>query len=312
MDSKHDAIFAASLSKTWRSWRKTLQALENVTLRVPHGSAFGLLGPNGAGKTTFVKSVIGAVRPTGGSVTVFGHAAGTRAAARLIGYVPESNSAPLHLTAAQLLDLHATLCGVEAGESRRRIPEMLERVGLAEWASTPLSKYSRGMRQRAAIAAALIHRPQLLILDEPTDGLDPVGRRQVLDLLRSLNREQSVTLLINSHLLHEVEELCREVALLRNGRLVRHASLPAVQASLGFVAVMQAVPASLERAFLLRGWVTPAPNGGLHLNIPTRDELEWALDQGRLAGAILQSMGPASSGTLERLYLSETQVEVLS
>lgn len=250
--ARQDAVFAGSLSKTWRSWRRTIHALDNVSLRVPRGSAFGLLGPNGAGKTTFVKAVIGLVRPTSGMATVFGNPAGSLHAARCIGFVPETNALPLHLTPQQLLALHATMHGIENVERRRRIPEALERLGLAERSSIRLADFSRGMKQRVAIAAALLHDPQLLILDEPTDGLDPAARRAVLDLLRELNRERSVTLLINSHLLNEIEELCDEVAMLRAGRLIRHATVSSLARAAG-ASVESTGPAArfLEKAYLV-------------------------------------------------------------
>ncbi len=304
-----DAIAAVNLSKRWRTWRRTVHALSDVTLRVPAGSAFGLLGPNGAGKTTFVKSVLGTLRPSTGSATVFGFKAGSRDAARLTGYVPESSAAPLHLTASQLLGLHATLCGVDAGERQRRIPELLERVGLREWTATPLGKFSRGMKQRAAIAAALVHRPRLLILDEPTDGLDPAGRRLLLDLLRSLNREQGVTLLINSHLLNEVEEVCDRVAILRNGRVVRQARVSKLRAPAGYTATLRAVPHELDTALRDRGFVTASESGGvLRLRVASREDVNWVIDQSRALGALLDSIGPATTN-LESVYLAETQSE---
>lgn len=307
-NAQQDAVFAGGLSKTWRSWRHTVHALDNVTLRVPRGSAFGLLGPNGAGKTTFVKAIIGALRPTSGMASVFGHAAGSREALKLIGYVPESNALPLHLTAQQLLDLYATMHGIGSAERRRRIPAMLERIGLADRASTPLSKCSRGMKQRAAIAAALLHGPQLLILDEPTDGLDPAARRTVLELLRNLNREQSVTLLINSHLLNEVEELCDEVAMLRGGRLIRQVTVSSLMAETGYALTLSAVPEALEDLLRDRGMVMAAdPGRPLYVTVQSREQLDWTLDQVRATGAVVESMG-RSARVLENAYLSENQI----
>ena len=140
------------------------------------------------------------MRPTAGSATVFGELAGSSAARAKVGYVAEVSHAPEHLTARQLVECHAALYGLDSSEGRRRAGELLESVGLGSRCDEKMRQYSKGMRQRASIAAALVHRPRLLILDEPTEGLDPEGRRQVLDLVRELNRERGITLLIHSAL----------------------------------------------------------------------------------------------------------------
>lgn len=307
IDATHDAVFAGGVSKTWKSFRRRIQALDAVTLRIPRGAAFGLLGPNGAGKTTFVKILIGAVRPTSGTATVFGHCAGSGAARAAIGYVPESMLAPLHLTGAQLIEMQAALHGMDAVNARRRTGELLERVSMTEWRNVPLRKYSRGMRQRVCIAAAMVHGPMMLVLDEPTDGLDPAGRREVLALLRELNRDQGVTLLINSHLLHEVEDLCSEVAMLAHGRLVRSGSVRTMIGEAGYSAVLSSTPIELERVLEAQGiQIQRGAAGILRLHAATRDQLDWALDCARAAAARVESL-TRETPDLESVYLSEVQ-----
>ena len=306
---RHDAVFAGSLTKTWRSWWRKTEALRELTLRIPVGSAFGLLGPNGAGKTTFVKILIGAVRATAGTATVFGHEAGSLAARAMVGYVPESSLAPLHLTGTQLIDFQSSLYGMGRGERRRRTAALLEQVGMRQWADVPMRQYSRGMRQRVCIAAALAHEPRMLILDEPTDGLDPASRREILELLRRLNRQQGVTLLVNSHLLHEVEELCSEVAMLRQGRLVRTGSLAQLRTQAGYTVVLRSERADLEALFAERGIAALREAAGtLRLHVVTREELDWTLDLARAAAAQVVALG-RSTHSLETIYLTETRPE---
>src|SRR5579859_2520394 len=173
------AIEAAGLEKIYRSrFRgREIKAVSNLTLRVPAGVKFGLLGANGAGKTTFVKMLLSAVNPTSGSATLFGKDAREPEARRPVGYLPENHRFPTYLSGYGMLDFYAALSGLESVQRKRRIPELLDLVGLKDWGDVRIKKYSKGMLQRLGLAQALIHRPELLVLDEPTDGVDPVGRR---------------------------------------------------------------------------------------------------------------------------------------
>ena len=170
------------------------------------GHYLRIAGPNGAGKTTFVKTLLSAVRPTKGSALIFGRDASQPEARRPIGYLPENHRFPTYFTGAGMLDFYAALSGVDAARRKKLIPEHLELVGLREWATMRIGKYSKGMLQRLGLAQALIHSPTILILDEPTDGVDPVGRRQIRDILGGFEA-RGVTIFINSHLLAEVETL---------------------------------------------------------------------------------------------------------
>ena len=191
---------------------------------MPRGRVFGLLGPNGAGKTTLVKLLLGIAFPSGGSATVLGRPPGSVAAKARIGYLPESHRYPAHLTGEQVLHHFGRLSGIRDPQRRPRVDELLRRVRLEEWRRVRLAKYSKGMLQRLGMAQALLNRPDLLILDEPTDGVDPIGRHEIRDLLLE-QKERGTTIFLNSHLLSEVERLCDHVAILKDGRLVREGSV---------------------------------------------------------------------------------------
>jgi len=195
------------------------EAVAGVSLAVPPGEIFGLLGQNGAGKTTLVKILLGMVLPTSGSARLLGAPVGIPAVRRGVGYLPEDHRLPEYHTAASLLDVYGGLQGLPAAERRRRAADLLDRLGLAHAGSLRVRGFSKGMKQRLGLAQALLHRPDVLFLDEPTDGVDPVGRAEIRDLLLA-ERARGVTVFINSHLLGEVERLCDRVAILRQGRLV--------------------------------------------------------------------------------------------
>jgi ABC-2 type transport system ATP-binding protein len=196
-------------------------ALGGVDLEVQPGELVGLLGPNGAGKSTLVKIACGLVRPTAGEAQVAGEPAGSPAARATIGYLAELFRFPDWLRADELLTLHQRLAGSAGGSAERR--ELLELVGLGDAAGTRVAAMSKGMQQRLGIAQALVGTPRLLMLDEPSSALDPVGRRIVRDLLLELKR-RGVAVLLNSHLLSEVERVCDRVAILVGGRIVARGS----------------------------------------------------------------------------------------
>ncbi len=194
-----------------------VQALAGVDLEVEGGRLVGLLGPNGAGKSTLVKVACGLVRASGGSVQVGGHAAGSPAARRSLGYLAELFRFPAWMSADEVLGLHQRLAASRGGTVERQ--ELLALVGLEEHGRTRVSAMSKGMQQRLGIAQALVGSPPLLLLDEPTSALDPSGRRVVRELLERL-RERGTSVLLNSHLLSEVELVCDHVVIVDHGRVV--------------------------------------------------------------------------------------------
>ena len=206
-----------SYSEGWLGGKK-FKALQGVTLRVDRGEVFGLLGPNGAGKTTLIKVLLGIIRSTGGTAQLLGLPAGSKAARLRVGYLPENLMVPKHHTALGALNFFGRLSRLDEKTIRLRSGELLELVGLKGREKELARKYSKGMRQRLGLAQALLHDPDLLILDEPTDGLDPLGRSQIRQILAHL-REQGKTIFLNSHILQEVELICDRVAIMARGQL---------------------------------------------------------------------------------------------
>ncbi len=193
-------------------------AVEGVSFKLEEGQAFGLLGPNGAGKSTVVKAIVGLTRPDSGTISVFGSSPGDVAARAAVGFAPEDPDFPKYLWADEVLDYFGRLLGLQAGERRRRISETLEWSTLAG-ERRQVRHFSKGMKQRLGLAQAILGRPKLLILDEPTADLDPIGRRDVRELIAGL-KAQGTTVLLNSHLLSEVERVCDRVAIMARGRIL--------------------------------------------------------------------------------------------
>lgn len=215
------AIQTFALEKTYLAgfWRKKPKtALKPLTLTVPDGEVFGYLGPNGAGKTTTLKLLMGLVFPSGGSAKVLGFDWRDPRVKAQIGFLPEQPYFYDYLTAGELLDYYAQLSGVPVRERIRRIDAVLARVGLSEARSLQLRKFSKGMLQRVGIAQAIIHDPKLIFLDEPMSGLDPIGRREVRDLIQSL-KDEGKTIFFSTHILSDAEALCDRVAVLHKGEL---------------------------------------------------------------------------------------------
>jgi ABC-2 type transport system ATP-binding protein len=217
------AISTSHLSKTYTAGfrgKRQIHALQDFSLDVESGQIFSLLGPNGAGKTTFIKILLSLTRKTGGSARLMDLPVSDHKARRHVGYLPENHRYPGYLTGEQVLHSFGTLSGISGATIRSRTTSMLELVGMKEWRNTKVKKYSKGMMQRLGLAQAMINEPDLLFLDEPTDGVDPVGRAEIRDLLRNL-RTRGTTIFLNSHLLSEVELISDRVAILDKGQLLK-------------------------------------------------------------------------------------------
>jgi ABC-2 type transport system ATP-binding protein len=215
------AIPAASLVVETHRLRKVFGrfvAVADLTIAVERGQVFGFLGPNGAGKTTSIKMLMGLTHPTSGSARLLGKPLGNREAKRHIGFLPELFRFQDWLTGEEVLDFHGKLYGMSAAKRKRRIPEVLETVGLLHRRNEQLHSYSKGMQQRIGLAQALLNDPQLIFLDEPTSALDPLGRQDVRNIIRDL-RAQGKTVFLNSHLLSEVEAVCDRVAIINRGQI---------------------------------------------------------------------------------------------
>ncbi|MHA6531949.1 ABC transporter ATP-binding protein [Paenibacillus sp. BAC0078] len=217
------AIEARLLTKEYSNGR----GCRDVTITVEKGEAFGFLGPNGAGKSTFVKMLAGLIRPSSGSAAIFGHPIGSLAAKEKIGYLPELYRYQEWLTGEEVVRLHARLCRIAKPVADRRIPELLEEVGIGQRSRDRVKHYSKGMQQRLGLACALVNDPELVFLDEPSSALDPIGRMEVRSILEGL-KQRGITIFLNSHLLEDVEVLCDRMALLNNGEILRHGKVSEV------------------------------------------------------------------------------------
>lgn len=206
----------------------TKVAVADLTLHVPRGEVFGFLGPNGAGKSTSVKMLLGLVQPTNGIARLLNAAPGDPKAMSRVGFLPEHFRFHEWLDAREFLDLHGRLYGMNVAARQKRIPQLLEQVGLAEQANRPLSGFSKGMLQRIGLAQALLNEPELVFLDEPTSALDPFGRMLVRGIIHDL-KAKGTTVFLNSHLLGEVEATCDRVAFIKQGKVLRTMALRDLQ-----------------------------------------------------------------------------------
>ncbi len=230
-----------NVSKTYKDLlfkSRSVQAVEDVSFRIEAGEVFGLLGPNRAGKTTLVKLLLSLCQPTSGTATRFGKPLSDRSTLAAVGYVHENHAFPRYLSAVALLEYYGALSLVPYETLRVRIPQLLKRVGLDDRSNEPIARFSKGMVQRLGIAQALINEPQLLVLDEPTEGLDLHGRHLLRDVVAEV-RDRKGSVLLVSHVLNEVAALCDHVGVVVNSRLVYNGSM---------AALLQSPPRTLEQA----------------------------------------------------------------
>ncbi|HEU4385517.1 MAG TPA: ABC transporter ATP-binding protein [Anaeromyxobacteraceae bacterium] len=275
------AIEAQGLEKTYRGslGRGGATALRGVDLRVERGTAFGLIGPNGAGKTTFVKALLGVVRPTSGRVSLLGGDPDDPAVRRRVGYLPERLALPPAWTPVEVLKAVARL--KRLGPARAEVARRLEEVGMAEDSGRKVGGFSKGMKQRVGLACALLGSPDLLVLDEPTDGLDPLARVEVRSLLaREIGR--GATLFLNSHLLAETERVCGRIGILVEGRVVREGALSDLRAALPRWRLRLAGP---EAAIAAAGF--SSGGDGSFAFEGEAEAMNAALDRARGAGALV-------------------------
>lgn len=250
----------------------TRPAVRDLTLQIGRGEAFGFLGPNGAGKSTSIKMLLGLVKPTGGRAFLLGRPVGTREIRTRIGFLPEHFRFYDWLSASELVLFHGRLCGVPEGVLRRRVPQLLDRVGLRAHRSRPLRSFSKGMMQRVGLAQAIVNDPEILFLDEPTSGLDPAGRKLVREVIRE-QRDRGATVFLNSHLLGEVEKSCDRVAFIRDGTVVGMYAMGAWQTGCAEVEIVTGGlnPASLALLSTVNG-LTVITNDGATLRLRVPDE----------------------------------------
>ena len=281
-------------------------ALREVSLHVGAGEIFGLLGPNGAGKSTLVKVLLTVVKPSVARGEMLGQPIGDKKTLARVGYLPEQHRLAPYLTARQAVEFVAALSGVDRVTRKKRAAELLDRVGLSKWMDRRVNVFSKGMRQRAGLAAALVNDPQIIFLDEPTDGVDPVGRVEIRDLLIQMRREGR-TVFLNSHLLGEAEQVCDRVAILVQGRVVKQGSMADLQKEGSRQELTVRWGAASARPLPFRGMnIAPTVNAdGSHQYVFSDLDTaaaQPALDAARAVGGEIISLIPMRQG-LEELFM---------
>jgi ABC-2 type transport system ATP-binding protein len=290
-----DPIRATGLHKTYRSgfWMRRTEAVRGVDLGIRDGETFGLLGPNGSGKTTMIKMLTGLILPTAGEAWVSGLPVQDPHSRAQLGFLPEGTYFHEYLTGREFLDFHGSLLGLSKAERRERIPALLERVGMSHAASQKLRSYSKGMQQRIGLAQALIGDPSVLILDEPMSGLDPIGRKEVRDLILEL-RDEGKTVFFSSHILADAEVVCDRVAILVRGRVVHEGSVsaPLGQEIVSVELVVEGIEEELVRRLEVDAARMTAQGARFHFEFSEESSAEKALDQVRAAGGRIHSLVP--------------------
>jgi len=289
-----EALQTNDLTKHYRTGafnKKNIPALEKVSLSVEQGEIFGLLGPNGAGKTTFVKLILSIVHPTSGTATILGYPLGQRTLKEYCGYLPENHRYPAFLSAEHTLLFLGRLNGLPESVLKEKAHALLETVGLKDWAKVKTKKFSKGMLQRLGLAQAMINNPKILFLDEPTDGVDPLGRKEIRDLLLRL-KAQGTTIFLNSHLLSEVEMICDRVAILNKGKVVRTGTITELTTQKLAYIVQLSSPISKEIRDRLQQTILPIEYHDTNLIVTLRDksELNQIIDILREGGIGIEGM----------------------
>jgi ABC-2 type transport system ATP-binding protein len=303
------AIHTEALTKHYSIgfWRpRPYVALDGLTLTVDQGEVFGFLGPNGAGKTTTLKLLMQLVYPTSGRAEILGRPVGDVDVRRRIGYLPEHPYFYDHLTAEELLEYFGALFGYAAAERRRRASALLDEVGIGAERRLQLRKFSKGMVQRVGIAQALLNDPEVVFLDEPMSGLDPIGRRDIRHLMLSL-RDKGRTIFFSSHVLSDAETLCSRVAIVAKGRLVASGALSEMLAFRlrGWELVMSGLsPAVLDRAGTIFTRVVPLGGDRFALDLPLGAPPERVLADLVAQGATLVSLNPLRE-SLEDFFVEQ-------
>ncbi|HEU4594189.1 MAG TPA: ABC transporter ATP-binding protein [Pyrinomonadaceae bacterium] len=295
--------------------KRRVRALDGLSLEVERGEIFGFLGANGAGKTTTLKLLMRLMYPTAGGARILGRDVGDISMHARIGYLPEHPYFYDYLTARELVEYCSELFGYARAERKRRAADLLARVRLEEksW-DKQLRKFSKGMLQRVGLAQALVNDPSVVFLDEPMSGLDPIGRREVRDLIASL-RASGTTVFLCSHILADIEVLCDRAAILRRGRLAHIGRLDELRGATGGGArAMELVVSGADAARLaaslegLEGARLTATPGGARIEVPSEERVDEALRAARAAGASLVSVHPVGNA-LEELMVSETETK---
>lgn len=298
-------IETSNLNKIYSSkiGKHKVAALQDFTITINSGEIFGLLGPNGAGKTTLIKILLGIVFPTSGSAKLFGEDISNYELRKKIGYLPENHKFPNFLSAENTLKYFAKLSNNSMEISESKIDELLALVKLSEWKKVKIKKFSKGMMQRLGLAQALIHNPELIFLDEPTDGVDPIGRKEIRDILIDL-KQKGKTIFINSHLLSEVELVSNRVAILNKGKLIKEGSVSELTKIQHTYIIETSEPVDWDLINAAVNVTVAEQNGNkIALSTDSKDELNKLLDKIRSTGIQIESMNQKKL-SLEEMFIT--------
>jgi len=301
------AIKTVNLTKRYSGlWSKqAVDAVKNLNLEVYRGEIFGFLGPNGAGKTTTIKVLLGIIYPTEGEAYVLGQPAGDPKNHYRISYLPETPYFYDYMTGREILTFYAKLFGIAEPERSKRVNELLDRVGLSRAADQTLRTYSKGMLQRIGLAQCLINDPELLILDEPTAGLDPIAHIDIRDMILEL-RNQGKTLFISSHQLSDVERVCDRVAILKKGVMVQLGRIEELLAGGHVEVIADKVPENAVQPIRQLGGKVSLHDGRLIVEQPDNGSVDRVIDIVRAAGGHIVSVKPYRR-SLEDLFVETIQ-----
>lgn len=289
-------VFRKSLFK-----RSGFPALRGVNLEVGRGQVFGLLGPNGAGKTTLVKILLGLTRGWTGEATLFGKPPSDATSRKRVGYLPEAHRLPPYLTGQQVMHLFGMMAGSSSERVLSNIGPLLDKVNMTGSADRKIREYSKGMQQRLGLAQALVHDPELVILDEPTDGVDPVGRASIREMVLEL-KERGVTVFINSHLLMEVEMICDHVVIMDKGKILVQGSIEELTPKTGAVEIdLKETPEDIVELLSGVGRNLQVREGGFQLEL-NGNEQDQVIDRLRDRGLSILAITPRRL-TLEQSFI---------
>jgi ABC-2 type transport system ATP-binding protein len=303
------AFEAVGITKTFRRWwsRREVRALRDVSLSVEPGTIFGLLGPNGAGKTTLIKTALTITHVDRGDLRLLGEPLHNRSVLRRVGYLPENPRFPVHLTSMQVLRLYGNLSGADNKRVRENAMKWLERLDLAQWRNMRVAKFSKGMNERLAFAQALVHEPDLIFLDEPTDGLDPLGRREVRSICREL-ADAGKTVFINSHILAEIELICDRIALMKSGEVVEQGTIAELTSGKGGYELIVPVADGLSDWLHEKTLSFASVNGHFRVQVPDRSSANALIDALRQKNIEIESL-VVKRRSLESIFVERVAAE---
>lgn len=301
-----NAIEVNKLTKVYQTGlsKQKITALNDLSLNVEQGSIFGLLGPNGAGKTTLIKILLGITFPTFGNARILENDIKNYRIKKKIGFLPENHKFPNYLTAEQTLKYFAQLSGYDNSNLNKRIDELLSLVKMSKWKKTKVKKYSKGMMQRLGLAQAMINEPELIFLDEPTDGVDPIGRKEIRDVLIDL-KEKGTTIFLNSHLLSEVELVSDRVAILNEGKLLREGTVRELTTSeeVYEIETSTVIPNIFSIPEFSSISISQTNENKLAVNVKDNNELNFVIDFLRKNNINIKSVN-IQKNSLEELFVS--------